>query len=289
MQTKEDIRDEVEGWWLWERYAQEVLDGLKVIDARFEAVKATKEADRLEQQWIERERQAAIASTERQRVLEEKERKRVLKEAAAQEAKCQKEEAKRRREEVKQQKEEQREEAKRQREEAKRQREEVKQQKEEAKWQREEAKRQREGERAEAEAGRQRSLECDEHDKKRRRTNRTSFIPTSSTMLSAAPVQSDPPIHPRPHPTRRPPPARNNENLIPVSQPIAPYASSHPSLPLFPTLTGFFPPEVQPQPSPHSTMYPSRLTPPVTTDVFYHYPHPVVLSPHPPDHVPPPH
>ena len=155
LQTTEDIRDEVEGWWLWEVYAQEVLDGLKAIDARFEAVKAAKEADRLEQQRIERERRAAIASAERQRMLEEKERKRILKEAAAQEAKRQKE-VKRQREEVKRQKEEQREEAKRQRDEAKQQKEEAKRQREEAKRQREEAKRQREGERAEAEAGRQR-------------------------------------------------------------------------------------------------------------------------------------
>lgn len=72
----------------------------------------------------------------------------------------------------------------------------MKRQKEEAKRQREEAKHQWEGERAEAEAGRQRSLDHDEHNKKQRRTNHTSFIPTSSTMLSAAPVQSDPPIHP---------------------------------------------------------------------------------------------
>ena len=50
LQTKEDIRSEVEGWWLWDRYSQEVLNGLKAIDLRFEAIRAAKEADRLEEQ-----------------------------------------------------------------------------------------------------------------------------------------------------------------------------------------------------------------------------------------------
>ena len=273
LQTKEDIRDEVEGWWFWERYAQEVLDGLKVIDARFEAVKATKEADRLEQQRVERERRAAIASTERQRLLEEKERKRVLKEAATQEVKRQKEEVKRQREEVKRQKEEQREETKRQREEAKRQREEEKRQREEAKQQREEAKQQREatkrqrGEKVEAEAGRQHNHECVEHNKKRRRASYTPFAPISSTVVSAAPIQSDPPTRPRPRPTRRAPPVGSNKNLIPVSQPVSP----HPVSPSFPPPTGFYSSEMQPQftPPPYSTTYPSYPTSPGTTDMPY--------------------
>ena len=55
LQTKEDVSNEVNRWWLWERYSQEVLDGLKVIDTRFEAIKAAKEADCLEQQWVEKE------------------------------------------------------------------------------------------------------------------------------------------------------------------------------------------------------------------------------------------
>jgi len=148
LQTKEDIRNEVEGWWLWERYSQEILDGLKAIDMRFEALKAKKEADRLEQQRIEKERRMALAHVEKQCALEEKERKRLLKEAAAQEEKRLKEEAKHRREELKWQKERQKEEVKRQRAELKRQKEEekveVRRQKEEAKCQREEEKRQRE-------------------------------------------------------------------------------------------------------------------------------------------------
>ena len=55
LQTKEDIRREVEGWWLWDRYSQEVLNGLKAIDLRFKAMKAAKVADCLEEQRIERD------------------------------------------------------------------------------------------------------------------------------------------------------------------------------------------------------------------------------------------
>lgn len=225
LQTTEDIRDEVEGWWFWERYAQEVLDGLKAIDTRFEAIKAAKEAGRLEQQRIERERREAIASAERQRALEEKDRKRLLKE----EADRLKEDAKRLKAEVQRQKAEAKRlkaEVKRQKAEAKRQKEELKQQKEGLEQEREELKRQHEAqhqtEGVDSEAERQR-------EEKRRRTDYTSFIPISSTALPL--VQPNLAIRPRPRPTMHLPPIGNGENLNPTSESIA----SHPFLPPFPS------------------------------------------------------
>ena len=64
LQTEEDISDKVEGWWLWERYSQEVLDGLKKIDTRFEAIKAENEAARQEKQQMERDLRTAILLVE---------------------------------------------------------------------------------------------------------------------------------------------------------------------------------------------------------------------------------
>ena len=233
LRTKEDVRDEVEGWWLWERYSQEVLDGLQEIDMMFEAAKAAKDADRLEQLRIERERRLAIAQEERQHALEEKERKRREKEAVAQEERNRKEEEKRQREELKRQKEqekaeakrqkeelkrqreEEKAEAKRQREESKRQREELKRQREEAKLQREELKHQRE------EAKHQREKEQDElgnRDAKRQRTDHSLSTPISppSTSPPTTPSQSMRSTRPRPRPTKRPPPNRDIENLNPM-------------------------------------------------------------------------
>lgn len=209
LQTKEDIRSTIEGWWLWEIYSQEILDGLRLIDMRFEAIKARKEADRLEQQQIERERRMAIAHAEQQRLLEEKERKRLLKE----EEKRQKDEEKRRKDEEKRWKNEEKKEAKRQKdeakEEAKRQREKVTQQKEaakEAKRQREEAAAKRKREEEEMAGAR---CQSGEHEAKRQRANSAPFTPTSSssTPLPATPTQPIPTTRPRPRPTRRLPPA----------------------------------------------------------------------------------
>ena len=212
LQSKEDIQNTIEGWWLWERYSQEVLDGLRLIDTRFEAIKARKEADRLEQQRIEREGRMAIAYAEQQRALEEKERKRLLKE----EEKQRKDEEKQRKDEKKRRKDEEKKEAKRQKdeakEEAKRQREKVAQQKEaakEAKRQREEAtaKRKREEESAEA------RCQPGEHEAKRQRADDAPFVPisSSSTLLPATPLQPIPTarLRPRPTPTKRLPPTCN--------------------------------------------------------------------------------
>lgn len=223
LRTKEDIRDEVEGWLFWERYSQHVLDGLREIDMRFEATKAAREADRLQQQQIERDRRLAIAQEQRQRVQEEKEEKRRLKEAAAQQERSRKEEAKRHKEELKRQNEQRKAEARRQKEQLKRQKEEekeeMKRQKDEKKRQREEAKRQRE----------ERRGESGEREGKRQRTDLNSFIPASTSSPSsppsftpplATPVQPTPSTQPRqrprPRPTKRPPPSHNVENFDPA-------------------------------------------------------------------------
>jgi hypothetical protein len=283
LQTKEDIKNEVEGWWLWERYSQEVLDGLKAIDMRFEAAKVAKEADRLEQQRIERERRTAIVHAEKQRALKEKEMKRLLKEATAQEEKRLKEAAKRRREELKREKEKEKAEAKRQREEVKRQKEEEKAEakrlKEEAKRQREaKVKRQREEGRTEGDRD-----QPDKHEEKRRRTNHTSFIPIPSSSSTSIPTileQSTLPTHsrPRPRPTKRLPPAHNHENVDPTSQSI----SSYPAFPVFPSFTEFYVHGVQPQfmPLPHRDVplpHPSLQT---AANIYYPHPQPTMLPPH---------
>jgi len=242
LQTKEDIRNEVEGWWLWDRYSQEVLDGLKAIDLRFEAIKAAKEADRLEEQQIERDRRMAIAHAEKQRMLEEKERKRLLKEAAAQEERRRKEEAKEQKEKLKREKEEAKQQKRAAREEAKRQREEAKRQKEEAKRQREEAKRQREE--VATEAGRQ----SGEREEKRRRTTHAAFVPIPPLPSNQLPVAPIPSTKPRPRPTKRPPPTLNTENLDPRLQ----FGPPHPAPHLLPMFAGYYPYEINPQSTPPS-------------------------------------
>ena len=284
IQTKEDVRNEVDGWWLWETYSQEVLDGLKAIDARFEAIKAAKEADRLEQQRIEREQRIAVARAEKQRALAEKEEKRRLKEAAALEEKRRKEEAKRQKEELKRQKEEAKVEAKRRKAEAKRQREEekakVRRQKEEAKSRREEAKRQRE-ERLRGED------ESREHEEKRQRTSLTSFIPipsSSSTSLSLSPTQSDPSTRPRPRPRPRPithlPPAYGIENISPTSQPVPPSPFS-----TFPPSAGFYTHEVQSQFTPPQDILLPNPSWQLVPNARLPYSQTAIISPY---HLPPP-
>ena len=194
LQTKEDIRSTIEGWWLWEIYSQEILDGLRLIDMRFEAIKARKEADRLEQQQIKRERRMAIAHAEQQRLLEEKERKRLLKE----EEKRQKDEEKRRKDEEKRRKNEEKKEAKRQKdeakEEAKRQREKVTQQKEaakEAKRQREEAAAKRKREEEEMAGARERRRRWPGQDASLGNTRRNDNVQTAPL----SPPPHLPPLH----------------------------------------------------------------------------------------------
>ena len=207
LKTKEDVEGEVEGWWLWERYSQEVLDGLREIDERFEAIKVAKEADRLDQQRIEREQRAAVVLEEKKRALEEKERKRALKEAVVQEEKRKKEEIRQQKEEAKRQKEAAREEAKRQREEAKQQREKVKRQREEVKQQREEA-RQQKRQRVDAEAPQ--FGNCNEK-QQCLDDNSSTLISSSSTIPLAGLAQSSSTIRPLPRPTRRAQPSNNIE------------------------------------------------------------------------------
>lgn len=226
LKTKEDIKEEVEGWWFWEMYSQEVLDGLREIDKKFEAIKAAKEADRLDQQQIERERRAAMMLAERQRALEEKERKHALKEAARQEEKCKKDELRRQKEEVRRQKEVAREEVKRQREEVKRQREEAKRQREEIRQQ----KRQRE-ERGETEAAQfgnsKQKRQCLDDDF-------STLISSSLTLPPAGPMQPGSIIRPRPQPTRRAPPSSAIETAYlsppppPMFPPFLPLINPHP-------------------------------------------------------------
>lgn len=237
LQTKEDIRNEVEGWWLWETYSQEVLDGLKSIDTRFEETKAAKEAERLEQQRIEKDRRTAIAHAEKQRALEEKERKRNIRE----EEKRQKEEAKRQQREVKEKAKRQKEEAQLQKraakEEAKRQKEESKQREEEAKQQRKEAKRRRE-ESFESEVGSQ--DQSNRREGKRQCVDRASFNPISSSFLAPdALTQCDPPNcpRPRPRPTRRVPPTVDGVENVLVSPQLT---HPQPMPPSFPPVTGFY-------------------------------------------------